>query len=461
MNMNMNMNLNLTQEQRLIMTQQMQLSIKLLQMSNYDLKEYIEKEYTENPVLEATFSEKTEEVKEQDRIDYNEMVKYLEFDNYGSQSYGNYNNDDETVSPFNFIANKKSLKEYLHEQVLELKEDEYKKLIANYIIENLNDRGYLDIGLNEIIKELNISTNLAEEVLEIVQSLDPVGIGARDLKECLTIQLLEQGLLDENLEEIIENHLEDIAENRYAQMGKKIGISPLEAQNYGDIIKGLEPKPSRGFYTGEDVKFIVPDATIRKFNNEYIIIMNDSMIPKLSINNIYKEVLNNSNDEFANEYVKEKINNAMFLIKSIESRKGTLYRVLEKILEKQRAYFDKGKEYLKPMTLKEIAEELEMHESTISRAIRDKFVLTSMGTIKIKDMFVTGIVSKNGTEDIAVTKIKNRIKQIINEEDKKKPLSDQKICDMLVGEKITISRRTVAKYREELGIKSTSKRKRI
>lgn len=462
MNMNMNMNLNLTQEQRLIMTQQMQLSIKLLQMSNYDLKEYIEKEYAENPVLEASFNEKVEPTKEQDRIDYKEMIKYLEFDNYGSQSYGSYNSDNnEAVSPFNFISNTKSLKEYLHEQVVELNEDEYMKVLANYIIENLDNRGYLDMPLDEICKELNIDLKCGEEALEIVQSLDPVGIGARDLKECLTIQLLEKGLLDDELEEIIENHLEDIADNKYTQIAKKLKITPLKAQEYGDLIKSLEPKPSRGFYTGDEVKFIVPDAIIRKLNDEYLIIMNDSMLPKLSISGFYKEVLSSCNDKFANDYVKEKINNAMFLIKSIESRKSTLYRVLEKILEKQREYFDKGKAFLKPMTLKEIAEELEMHESTISRAIRDKYVLTSMGTIKIKDMFVTGIVSKSGDEDVAVTNIKNKIKELVDNENKKKPLSDQAICNMLNDEKMNISRRTVAKYREELGIKASSKRKRI
>ena len=193
--MSMNFNLNLTQEQKLIMTQQMQLSIKLLQMSSCDLREYIDKEFAENPVLESHEGVTQQEVKSQDRIDYKEFIKYLEFDNYGSQSHGDYNSEDE-VSPFNFIINEKSLKEYLHEQILELNEDEYIKVIADYIIENIDDRGYLDASIEEISKE--IGAERIEEALEVVQSLEPNGIGARDLKECLMIQLRNVGMLEKN-----------------------------------------------------------------------------------------------------------------------------------------------------------------------------------------------------------------------------------------------------------------------
>lgn len=459
--MRMDYTYNLTQEQKLILTHEMQLSIKVLQMSVNDLKEYINTEFTENPVLDIQeeYTNTAENKKEVDKYDYKEMLKYFEFDNYGAQSYGSY--DQEDVSPFNFISEKKSLKEYLHEQLSEMKNSELVKKVGDYIIESLDHRGYLEIGIKEIAEELNLDMKIVEEALATVQELEPFGIGARDLKECLKLQLLNLGLLDERLEEIVENHLEDIADSKYSSIGKSLGISPSEAQRYGDVIRKLEPKPSSGFYTGEDVKFIIPDAEIRNIQGEFFIIMNDGVLPKLSINSAYKEVINNGDNNETSDYVKEKLNKAIFMIKSIEQRRSTLYNVLEKILEKQNGFFLKGLNYLKPMTLKEVAEELGIHESTVSRAIKDKYILTSFGTVRIKDIFVSGLSVKKSDEDVAVGRIKSRIKEMINEENKQKPISDQLICDKLNEEKINISRRTVAKYREELGIQSSSKRKRI
>lgn len=459
--MKMEYSMNLTQEQRLVMTQEMQMSIKMLQMSVNDLREYIDKEFEENPILDIkdTSQEKSSisEEKIMDKYDYKEMIKYFEFDNYGAQSYGNYDNDE--LSPFNFISEKKSLKEYLHEQLMEVYIDEYTLEIGDYIIENLDHRGYLECDLKQICNELKISEEKGEEVLKIVQDLEPYGIGARNIKECLLIQLNKLALDDDIIVKMVEENLEDIAENRYGVIAKKLNISPREAQRYGDIIKRLEPKPSRGFYTGEEVKFIIPDAAIRELDGEFIIIMNDSVVPKLSINKTYKDVLTN-NDEIASNYVKDRLNKALFLIKSIEQRRSTLYRVLEIIIIKQREYFEKGYNFLKPMTLKEIAEELQVHESTISRAVKDKYVLTDRGTVRIKDLFTTSISSLN-SEDTGVIKIKNKIKEIIESEDKKKPYSDQNISDKLKENGMNISRRTVAKYREEMQIRSSSKRKRL
>lgn len=462
--MKLDFNLNLTQEQRLVMTQQMQQSIKLLQMSTADLREFIDNEFIENPMLEANFDMVQEEHKSQDKIDYKEMIKYLEFDSYGSQSFGNEYNSEEDVSPFNFISSKQSLSDYLLEQVRESNEDQFTKIILEYMIDSLDSRGYLEISLSDICDELDISMELGEEVLEKLQSLEPNGIGARNLKECLTIQLLNTGNLDEVIEIIINEYLDLVAENKYSLIAKKLGVTPKEAQDYGDKIKALEPKPSRGFYTGEDVRFIIPDASIRKIDGEYFVIMNDGVVPKLSISSVYKDIINNKKDKHIEDYVKNKLNSAMFLIKSIEQRKNTLQKVLECIVKKQKDYFDKGRKYLIPMTMKEIAEEIDVHESTVSRAIREKYILANSGTIKIKDLFVSGISSGNtssSNEDVSVTRIKDQIKLLIDDEDKKKPLSDQFICDKLNEMKVNISRRTVAKYREELGIKSSSKRKRL
>ena len=466
-NMEMNFSLTMSQEQKLVMTQQMQQSIKLLQMSTCDLREYIEKEYAENPVLEASFHDmEMPEKKEQDRIDYKEFIKYLEFDNYGSQSYGDYSSNDEKASPFNFITNEKSLKDFLKEQITELNLTSKERILTEYMIESLNEKGYLDITLEEITNELYEEHEEVELALTIVQGLEPLGIGARTLKECLIIQLRKKKTLNDITETMINNHLEDIADNKYQVIAKRLKISIKDAQDYGDMIKKLEPKPARGFYTGEEVKFVIPDAEIRKIDGEYFIIMNNKVIPTLSINPIYNEVLN-EDDKDAKDYVKEKMNKAMFLIKSIEQRKSTLYKVLEKILEFQRGFFEYGKRSLKPMTLKQIAEAIDMHESTVSRAIREKYILTTFGTVKIKDLFVAGIsnnttnTSNSDDEDVTVTNIKREIEEIINTEDKIKPLSDQIIVNKLSEVDMKISRRTVAKYREELGIKSSSKRKRF
>lgn len=452
----------MSQEQKLVMTQQMQQSIKLLQMSSYDLREYIEKEYAENPVLEANFNDMDNgEKKEQDRIDYKELIKYLEFDNYGSQSYGDY--DDEKVSPFTFISKEKSLKDFLEEQLIELNLIERERTLSKYIIESLNEKGYLDISLEEIQKEINEDMEELEIALQIVQGLEPIGIGARDLKECLIIQLRKKRLLNDITEGMVRENLEDIANNKYQVIAKKYKITTQEAQKYGDVIKELEPKPARGFYTGDEVRFIIPDAEIKNIDGEFFILMNNKVIPTISINPIYNVILNEK-DKDAKEYVKEKMGKAMFLIKSIELRKSTLYKVLEEVLKYQRGFFEGGRKELKPMTLKQVAEAIGMHESTVSRAIREKYILTSFGTIKIKDLFATGVhkgISNVDDEDITVSKMKKEIELIINEESKMKPLSDQAIADILKEKAFKLSRRTVAKYREEMGIGSSSKRKRF
>ncbi|MDO4534404.1 MAG: RNA polymerase factor sigma-54 [Clostridium perfringens] len=459
----MNFNLNLTQEQKLIMTQQMQLSVKLLQMSTSDLRDYIEKEFLENPVLEAQYETGDDKKKEQDRLEYKELIKYLESDNYGSQSYGDY--DEDSVSPFTFISNPKSLKEYLLEQIIDLPIDDYLRSICSYMIESLDNRGYLDIKNEEIEKELGCGEENIQRALILLHNLEPAGIGARNIKECLILQLKRLGRNNEILIDIINNHLQDLADNKYQVIGKALKITAKEAQAYGDLIKTLEPKPSRGFYTGEDMKFIIPDAEIRKIDGQFFVIMNDRVLPKLSINSMYSEILNNNDDKDAVKYIEEKIGRAVFLVKSIDQRKSTLHKVLEKIVEKQKGYFEKGERELIPMTLREIAEEIGMHESTVSRAIREKYILTSFGTIKIKDLFTNGIQgSSKGSsesEDISVINIKKSIEKLINEEDKLKPLSDQIICEKLNKDGMNISRRTVAKYREEMGIKSSSKRKRF
>ena len=446
--MQMDFKLNISQKQKLILTQIMKQSINILQMSAYELREYIKKEFEENPILEAEFNL----IESRENIDNTQSAKYLN-DRYDESYNYKYNNEDE-VSVFNFISD--------NEQLGEVKSDIKIKKIVSYMIESLDSRGYLENTLDEICNDLRIDEESGESALEILQSLEPCGIGARNIKECLLIQLKNKGFLDVILKEIILKYLVYIADCKYNYIAKELKITPKEVQAYGDIIKTLEPKPSRGYYTGEDIKFIIPDAYIVKIGDKYNVIMNKDIIPNITINNLYKQEILNGKNKREVEYVKEKVNDAINLINNVEQRNTTILKLLECIVKKQNEYFESGQKYLKPMTLREVADEMHLHESTISRAIKDKYILTSRGTVKIKDLFCNGIVScRINREDVSTNAIRNKIKKLVKLENKSKPLSDQAICDLLNKEGIVISRRTVTKYREELGIKSSSKRKRF
>ncbi|MEG0774473.1 RNA polymerase factor sigma-54 [Clostridium sp.] len=462
--MNLDLGLRLTQEQKLVMTTEMQLSIKLLQMSSYELLQHIDKELQENIVLEVSSENPVENIVEmeleenRDLKNYKEMIKSLDYDNYSSRNY--IVNDSEEVSPLNFVSIKSTLTDYLKEQLSEVCLDSKKLTICKYLVDSINAMGYLECDLALISKGLKVSMKVCEECLSIVQSLEPSGIGARNLSECLLIQIKRKGITDKHLEDIVANYLTLLSQNKYGTIAKIIGVTPLDVQKYCDIIKTLEPKPSRGFFTGEETSYIIPDAYIRKIDDEYHIIMNDSIIPNLNINNIYKDVINNSNDKVALEYVKGKINSAMSLIKSIDGRRNTLFRVIKEIINLQREYFDFGETFIKPMTIKNISCSLELHESTVSRAIRDKYVALNNGKIiKIKDLFSNSLNFSN--EELSTLNIKKMIKEIIHKENEKKPLSDSVICNILNTKGLDISRRTIAKYREEMGIKSSTQRKRI
>lgn len=453
--MNLDFNLNLSQQQKLVMNQQMQLSVKLLQMSNFELAEYLNQEIQENPVIDADFS-KIEMNENYEKSDYNKLSQHLESDSYSSSAaYG-----EEKVSPFNFIAEKKSLKDYLKQQLGELEENDSIKVICMYIIEGINSSGYFTDDLDETSSFLNVDRKNVDNALKIIQTFDPNGIGARNLKDCLKIQANDKGLLDDKLEMIILNHLEDIGDNKYNKIAKELDISVQEAQQYGDEIKTFQPRPSSGFYTGDEVKYINPDAYIESIGDDLYVIMNDTSLPNLSINNVYKDILSGDEDKNAKQYVREKINSATFLMKSINMRRSTMYKVLEQIVYIQKEYFLKGEIYLQAMTLKDISERIEMHESTVSRAIKEKYIYTDRGIVRIKDLFTTAISNYN-SEDISVNKIKNEIQKLISNEDNEKPLSDQNVSDILAGKDFKISRRTVAKYREEMDIKSSAKRKRF
>lgn len=430
------------QTQKLAMTKEMQLSIKILQMSSEELSEFVEKEFVDNPVIE---------------INENSAVNIKEFDFNIFNSKRNYSNAND-VSPLNFVSKEKSLKEYLHEQILEMEKDKVIRKTADYIVECLNDSGYFEMKEEDISQRLSVDKGIVEKALKFIQSLEPYGVGARNLKECLLIQIYHLNLEDDIIVKIVNNNLDDIGNDNYKKISKELNITRAEVQRYSRIIKSLEPRPSRGFYTGEDYKFIIPDAEIRKDGENLEIIMNDQAVPRIVISNMYKKILDEKKDDETERYVKDKLVRAEFLIKSIEERKNTLKRILEFIVDKQYEYFIERKKFLKPMTIKEAAETLNCSESTVSRAVKDKFILTSSGVIKIKDLFTVNSI-KNSSKNMSVSYIKSIIEKIINAENKKNPISDQEIVEGLKKIDIGISRRTVAKYREEMGIKSSHKRK--
>lgn len=459
----------LEQQQKLIMTTDMQLLLRYLQMPITELQEYISNELQENVVLEADNidyttdngnkgDESAYDVEDKNLLLYKEILKESQ---YGKTSYEYETKDykSEEVSPFNYILEKKSLKDYLKVQLLECGESNSVLSICDYIIESLNHRGYLESSIQDISDETGVDIEFVKYCLNVVQNFQPSGIGARSLNECLKIQLEGIGILDENLDIIIDEYLELIATNKLKEIARKLKLNINVVQKYCRIIKSLEPNPSSGFYTGEDTKYILPEAYIRKIGDEYFILFNDSVLPRLSINNTYKDIIKTEENIEASVYLKEKLNNAVLLIKGIEQRKNTIYNILKCIIDIQKDSFNEGLDNLKPMTLKDIASSLNIHESTVSRAIKDKYIYTPFGTVKIKDFFSTGITSHEDDDKISTVKIKNEIKRMIQEEDKKKPLTDLLISERLSAMGMKISRRTVVKYREEMDIKPSNMRK--
>jgi RNA polymerase sigma-54 factor len=298
-----------------------------------------------------------------------------------------------------------------------------------------------------------------EEVLKVIQKFDPVGIASRDLKECLKIQLEEKGIIDKKVYMVVDEHIDNLACNRMQDISKDIDEEIPRVQEICDVIRMLEPKPSRGFVLETDnIRYITPDVTIKKVDGEYIILVNDSNVPSLHISSYYKKMLNQVKDKDTNKFLSDKFNASMWLLKSIEQRRQTMYNVTESILKFQREFFDKGTKYLKPLVLKDVSEDIDVHESTVSRATNGKYVQTPRGLFELKYFFSSGV--QKGEEGVSSTSIKSTIKDLIDNENRKKPLSDQKIADKLKEKNIKISRRTVAKYRDEIGIPSSSIRRR-
>lgn len=448
-------------KQNLVMTQELQHALKILQLPLQDLHLEIHQEYQENPLLEfEEISDQQDDANGLDEtlasgISYKDLIRQFEDASYTNSPYTSGQEQDD---PYHYVAQKKRLIDYIFEQIQDLQLDINWSSLCYFLAENINDRGYFEGNLEELSVEFGLGKKELEKALFILHTLEPDGIGARNLKECLIIQLRKKKITDHNLYRIIEDHLELLGDFKLKQIASKMKLDLETIIQYCSIIKSLEPYPSRGFYTGEPDQYIVPEAYIREINGHFTILMNDRFIPTLRINTIYKEILTQKTNKETNDYIKTKLKRAQNFIKDIENRNRTLYRVIEAIVERQQKYLRLGIEYINPMLIKDIAVTLNLHESTVSRAIKGKYIYTPHHLILIKDLFAQGIAT--GSDDTTSSNtIKKAIAYLIDNENTSKPLSDQELSNLLENQNTPISRRTVAKYREEMDILTSSKRK--
>lgn len=461
--------------QQLVMTPQLQQAIKLLQMSRLELTELVQEELLENPVLEdslegkdarETLIEQPQDVSEADTAKKEDIDWERYLDSQASQApmpgSGRRSAEDELPGLEATLCTTEDLVEHLEWQVRmgDFVEDEQR--FAVLVIGNLDDNGYLrmeGVAPEEVVPRLAAEAELnpedAEEVLKMIQQFDPVGVGARTLEECLMIQAEHFGM-DELVLGVIKDHLGDLEKRRYPAIAKSLDCPLDEVYDVAQIIAELEPRPARQYQTDEP-RYITPDVYVHKVGDEYFVVANDDGMPKLKISKFYRSAM--ADNPKAKEYIQNKMRSAQWLIRSIDQRRKTIVKVTESIVEKQQDFFDKGIEFLKPMILRDVAEAVGMHESTISRVTSNKYVHTPRGIFELK-YFFNSAIRRDAQNDIASESVKQAIKKIVDSEDEKAPYSDQKIVEILAQDDIQIARRTVAKYREMLGILSSSKRKK-
>ncbi|MCB0406150.1 MAG: RNA polymerase factor sigma-54 [Bdellovibrionales bacterium] len=463
--------LNLSQS--LVMTPQLQQAIKLLQLSRMELENLVNTEMVENPMLEETpdsegttasleelaAQENKAEENPQNAEDF-DWASYLE--NFRSTpNLPVYRGGDEDLPTYeNTLSEATSLHDHVLWQLNLSDLDDNQKLIGQAILGNINDDGYLQDSIEEIAQRENFDPHEVEAVLYRIQEMDPLGVGSRDLKECLLVQIYDLKEKDEILERIVENHLTDLEKKNYTAITKALGITMEEVVERVKIIQELEPKPGRAF-GASNAHYIIPDIYVAKRNGEYVVMLNEDGLPKLKVSNFYKTLLDkNSAKADTKEYIRGKLRSAVWLIRSIHQRQRTIFKVTESIVKQQYDFFEKGIAFLKPMVLRDVANDIGMHESTISRVTTAKYVHTPRGIFELKFFFNSGINRVQGAA-VASESVKEKVKAIISKEDPARPFSDQKIAEMLLKENIDIARRTVAKYREMLGILPSSKRKKV
>ena len=477
--------------QQLVVTPQLQQAIRLLQLSRLELAALVQKELLENPLLEdsevqaeepekedQSAAEKHEEAKDEDRGHEHAVDEMTAPDgslkepaNFDWENYlGIYNAPgipvertapDEGPTYENFLRQTESLHDHLlwqlHLSTMTPREQE----IGTEIIGNINDDGYLQATIEEIAEKTQAQGKEVEAVLARIQDFDPSGVAARDIRECLLLQIQQLGKGGELAAHIVRDFLSELERHDFQLIAKKLGLSMEEVKAASQLIVELDPKPGRPF-SQEVPHYIVPDVFVYKVGNDYVISLNEDGLPKLRISNLYRRALMRGSTvgDQTKEYIQGRMRAAVWLIKSIHQRQRTLHKVASSIVKFQRDFFDKGIAHLKPLVLKDVAEDIDMHESTISRVTTNKFMHTQRGIFELKFFFNSGIHQLEGG-GVASEAVKMMVKKLVEEEDPKKPRSDQAIANILKTRNIDIARRTVAKYRETLGILPSSRRRKM
>lgn len=473
-------------------------AMDLLYMPLLDLQQHLKQELLNNPFLDMIEGEvedmeqkEKEEKKDEDEIDWEEILLN------GFETGGRREEYEEREYYEPVSVSVKELGDHLHDQLTLLRLSERELLLGEEIIGNVSDEGYLTCSLEEIVESLNrflaqngdewrdmepYSMTEGEAMLRVIQAFDPAGIAARDLRECIMLQLRDcvvQELVRETGEgappaeevqsrlagslafRIVDEYFDQLINHRWSEISKELSITPRDVQNAADEVAKLDPKPGLKYASGGD-NYIIPDLIVEKIDGEYLVFLNDTSLPRLKLSRTYREIAKDKK-KFAGEnkeFISNKLNSANWMIQAIEQRRQTMLKVMNFIVDRQRDFFEKGVQFLKPLTLREVAEVIDMHESTVSRVTNEKFVQTPRGVFPLKFFFSSGLSTTSG-EDVSARGIKAQIEKLVSEEDAAHPLTDQAIVNILKDEGIQIARRTVAKYRDQLGILSARMRKRV
>ncbi|MGD9763746.1 MAG: RNA polymerase factor sigma-54 [Candidatus Binatia bacterium] len=484
--------------QQLVITPQLRQAIKILQVSRAELEQLVEEELEENPVLEeavveeretqtledepprteerleannasdeewpepALQREKTNEVEPENGLNAVDWDDY--FRNHGNDRHDvaapRGDADDEKRPSFeNSLVRAQSLTDHLlwQLQMNALAEDE--QAVTAMLIGNMDEDGYIQLAIEDIAFQSGRDFEVVERALKRIQDLDPPGVGARNLCECLRLQLRARGEDGSLADRIVCDYLALLEGKRFDRIGKELGVTVEEVANAASVIGALEPKPGRNFGEG-DVRYITPDVFVHKVGDEYVVTLNEDGLPRLRVSAYYRQVLDGAGGNEARKYVQDKMKSALWLIKSIQQRQKTLYMVTASIVKFQREFLDHGVGALRPLVLKDVALDIGMHESTVSRATANKYVHTPQGIFELKFFFTSSISTGSGDE-VSSESVKDRIRAIVTAEDARHPLSDQHIAEMLDREGVKVARRTVAKYREIMNILPSSKRRQV
>lgn len=457
------MDLKLQVKQTQTLSQRMIQSAEILQMTSQELNTYINELALENPVIDIVEPPTAEEQRES--IEQQEWLNSFNEENY--YLYQRQNNDDDYDFKSSWNINTddgETLQDYLWSQLITENFTDQETEIIKFMLECLDNKGYLEESTETIASYFGTDTEIVEDLLSDLQALDPSGVCARTLEECLKLQLERRDMLTPVLESIIDNCLEMVAKNQIPAIARKLRLSPTETAGYCQIIKSLNPKPGVSFSSRDQLRYIIPDVTIVKFKDHFDILLNESMYPTIELNSYYRQMNQNPESSELKEYLGNKIRQAEWVKQCVTQRGKTLMQVSRAILEHQEEFFTFGPAHLNPLRLADIAQELDIHESTVSRAVSKKYLQCSWGVYPMNFFFSRSVAvqessSESGTQSVTAADIKRVLREIIEEENKKKPYSDRLLGEKLAERGISISRRTVAKYREEEGIADASGRK--